>query len=112
MVHATTVLKKFAITGTTSKTYTIIKDNNKNILIQQLMKSYNIFQYLLRKIWRFFKHHTGYLKSPVGTKFQIGSKHYVIKPKSKDMTATFKLFYKSEEKISKIQFGFCKITNQ
>ena len=38
-------------------------------------------------------------KSPIGTRFIIGSKQYVIEPLSKNFTSTFKLLYKRVKNI-------------
>ena len=50
MFDATTVLKEFGVVRTLSKYFKLISNYNKNILIQQLMKSNNIFQCLFLKI--------------------------------------------------------------
>lgn len=50
--NATTLIKEFGVTKTPSKTYKLIRNCNKNVLINSIvneMKLNNIFQYLLQK---------------------------------------------------------------
>ena len=43
-------------------------------------------------------------KPPVGSRFTIASKQSIIQPLSKNITAAFKLLYKSLKKYNKITF--------
>ena len=43
-------------------------------------------------------------KSPIGTRFVIGGKQYVIEPLSKNFTSTFKLLYKRVKNMIKASF--------
>ena len=100
--YATTLLKEFGVINTSSNTYKSIADYDKNTLINtkinEMKQQFSIstpenMKVLPTPYWIPKMH-----KSPIGARFIIASKQCTIKRLSKNITAAFKLLYKSVEK--------------
>ena len=107
--YATTLLKELGVIGLPSNTYRLVNNQSKTNIVNSALKditqqfSLNIpenMKTLPTPYWMPKMH-----KSPIGARFIIASKQCVVKPLSKNITAAFKLLYKSVEKYhSKCKF--------
>ena len=100
--YATTLLKELGMIGLPSNTYRLVNSRDKNNIINSTVHdmtqqfSLNIpenMKTLPTPYWMPKMH-----KSPIGARFIIASKKCAVKPLSKNITAAFKLLYKSVEK--------------